>query len=231
MIEDEEHPGPERPDAEPQDAAAEAFEHLRAEVAQLRGAVEGVAERLGERATDYTPTLAAMAQSLEKIEAHPALRHTPEEYRSGNEAAIAAVRSEFEAGTQKALQTIGYAAGEIQRQAGELRSRKAQAEAIAFAASGGLIAGAVLWVLLSGPAARALPAGWHVPERMAAATLHLDMWTAGGRLMQADNPQAWDRLVGADRIARDNAAAVDGCAQAAVKAGKGQPCRVMVSPR
>ncbi|MBV9509914.1 MAG: hypothetical protein JO303_06510 [Caulobacteraceae bacterium] len=215
-------------DEEPQDAAAEAFEQLRAEVAQLRGVVEGAAERLGERAIDYTPTLAAMAQSLEKIEAHPALRHTPEGYRSENEAIIAAVRSGFEADTQKALQTIGYAAGEIRRHAGELRSRKAQADAIFFAAGGGLLAGAVLWALLSGPAARALPASWHVPERMAADTLHVDMWTAGGRLMQADNPQAWDRLVGADRIARDNAAVVDSCAQAAMKAGKPQPCRVMV---
>ena len=74
-----------------------------------------------------------------------------------------------------------------------VRARRAQIEAIVFAAGGGLLAGAVLWALLSGPAARFLPASWRVPERMAADTLHMDMWAAGGRLMQADNPQAWDR--------------------------------------
>lgn len=225
MVEDEESLG-----GEPQDAAAEAFEQLRDEVAQLRGAVEGVAERLGERWPDYTPTLAAMAQSLDKIEAHPALRQTPEGLRSAIDGAVGAVRSGFETETRKALQSIGYASAEIQRHAGELRTRKAQTEAIVFAAGGGLIAGAVLWVLLSGPAARALPASWHVPERMAADTLHMEMWAAGGRLMQADSPQAWDRLVGVDRIARDNAAVLDRCTQAAVKAGKAQPCRVVISP-
>lgn len=52
MAEDEAH------GAEPQDAAAEAFEALRAEVAQLTAALEG----LPTTAPDYTPTLAAIAQ-------------------------------------------------------------------------------------------------------------------------------------------------------------------------
>jgi hypothetical protein len=66
---------------------------------------------------------------------------------------------------------------------------------------------------------------------MATATLHMDMWDAGGRLMQAANPEAWEKVVAADRIARDNAVAVDSCAQAAVKAGKAEPCKVLVRPR
>jgi len=225
MAQDEEHL-----DAELQDAAAEAFEQLRGEVAQLRGAVEGMAERLGENAPDYTPTLAAMAQSLAQIESHPALQHTPERFRSENRDNLEAVRRQFESSAQGALTMISQAAGDVRRFAGELRSRQAQREAILYAVAGGLVAGAVLWALLSGPAARALPASWRIPERMAAATLHMDMWNAGVRLMGASNPQAWDRLVAADRIARDNAATLDGCIQAAVKAGKAEPCRVMVSP-
>ncbi len=68
MAEDEAH------GAEPQDAAAEAFEALRAEVAQLRA----VLEDLPTTAPDYSPTLAAIAQSLAAMEAHPALRLTPD---------------------------------------------------------------------------------------------------------------------------------------------------------
>lgn len=218
-------------DAEPQDAAAEAFEQLRGEVAQLRGAFDGLAERLGERAADYTPTLADIATRLEKIEAHPALQHTPERFRAETSSNLEIVRRNFETEAQRALSMIHQAAGDVRRFAGELRGRRAQMEAIVFAGGGGLLAGVVLWALLSGPAARSLPASWRVPERMAADILHMDMWAAGGRLMQADNPQAWDRVVVADRIAHANAAALDSCAQAAGKAGKAQPCRVMVSPR
>ena len=73
--------------AEPQDAAAEAFEALRAEVAQLRTALEG----LPTTAADYSPTLAAIAQSLAIMEAHPALRLTPDalasQVRQASEAA------------------------------------------------------------------------------------------------------------------------------------------------
>ncbi|MBV9510057.1 MAG: hypothetical protein JO303_07235 [Caulobacteraceae bacterium] len=226
MAEDGEHV-----DAEPRDAAAEAFEQLRGEVAQLRGLVEEMAERLGERVPDYTPTLAAMAQTLTQMERHPALQHTPERFRAENRENLAIVRRQFESGAQGALTMISQAAGDVRRFAGELRSRQAQREALLYAAGGGLVAGAVLWVLLSGPAARALPAGWRVPERMAAATLHMDLWGAGAQLMAVSDPQAWDRVVGADRIARDNAGVLDSCAQAAMKAGKAQPCRVTVSPR
>jgi hypothetical protein len=54
---------------------AAAFEALRAEVAQLRAALEG----LLTTAPDYSPTLADIAQSLAVIAAHPALRLTPED--------------------------------------------------------------------------------------------------------------------------------------------------------
>ena len=54
---------------------AAAFEALRAEVAQLRAALEG----LPTTAPDYSPTLADIAESLAVIEARPALRPTPED--------------------------------------------------------------------------------------------------------------------------------------------------------
>jgi hypothetical protein len=217
--------------AEPPDAAAEAFEQLREEVAQLRGVVEAMADRLGDSAPDYTPTLAAMAETLAGIEAHPALQYTPHRFHAEASSIIEAIRGRFENETQRALQTIGSASSDIRRHAGELRSRQGQREAILYAASGGLIAGAALWVLLSGPAARALPSSWHIPERMAAATLHMTMWEAGGRLMQASNLPGWQDLVNADRLRRDNAAALTNCNRAADKVGQAQSCRVTVSPR
>ena len=55
---------------------AAAFDALRAEVAQLRAALEG----LPTTAPDYSPTLADIAESLEVMEEHPALRLTPESF-------------------------------------------------------------------------------------------------------------------------------------------------------
>ena len=63
---------------------AQAFEALRAEVAALRQAIEAAAE---QQAPDYSPDLGRIAKALnhvsatlEAIEAHPALRLTPEQF-------------------------------------------------------------------------------------------------------------------------------------------------------
>ena len=63
---------------------AQAFEALRAEVAALRQAIAAVVEH---QAPDYSPDLGRIAKglnhvgaTLEAIEAHPALRLTPEQF-------------------------------------------------------------------------------------------------------------------------------------------------------
>ena len=63
--------------SEPEDAAAEAFEALRAEVGLLRADLAGLKSAATAQATDYAPTLGAMANSLAAIEEHPALKLTP----------------------------------------------------------------------------------------------------------------------------------------------------------
>ncbi len=63
---------------------AQAFEALRAEVAALRQAIEAAAER---QAPDYSPDLGRITQAvngvidgLEAIQAHPAVRMTPDQF-------------------------------------------------------------------------------------------------------------------------------------------------------
>ncbi len=111
-------------DEEPQDAAAEAFDALRAEVAQLRAGVEALSAAPNSQASaDYAPTLAAMAKSLEDIERHPALQFTPQGYGTEVRTATEAIRRRLEADVQAALTTIAHASGDIRRFAGELRTR------------------------------------------------------------------------------------------------------------
>src|SRR3546814_4420576 len=54
----------------------------------------------------------------------------------------------------------------------------------------GLFGGSLLWSAVPGIVARALPASWHVPERIAARTLRLDIRDAGKRLIVVADQKA-----------------------------------------
>lgn len=180
---------------EAEDAAADAFEALRAEVTQLRAGIEGLSAAIhGQASSDYAPTLGAMAKSLTAIEAHPALQIAPESlaYRLREATELATQQGRRELGT--AVQRVVTAGADLERLASGWRTGREQVRHVAIMTAVGAVAGVIVWVCFSGPVARALPAGWHVPERMAAATLRLDRWGAGMRLLQSADPQGWTRL-------------------------------------
>jgi hypothetical protein len=184
------------------DDPAAVFEALRAEVAALRADLGGEGE--GRAAPDYAPTLGKMAATLAKIEAHPALQLTPEAFgyqiRQAREAAQQQGGRELSA----AIQRMDGAAADLARLAVQQRAGREQNRWLSIVAGIGAVFGVVIWVGLSGPIARTLPAGWSVPERMAAATLRLDRWEAGARLMQDASPQGWAKLVEASQSANKN---------------------------
>jgi Family of unknown function (DUF6118) len=180
---------------ESEDAAAEAFEALRAEVTQLRAGVEGLSAAIqGQASTDYAPTLGGIAKSLTAIEAHPALQIAPETfaYRLREATELSTQQGRRELGN--AVQRVVTAGADLERLASGWRTGREQVRQVAIMTAVGAVAGIIVWVCFSGPVARALPAGWHVPERMAAATLRLDRWGAGMRLLQSTDPQGWARL-------------------------------------
>jgi len=220
MAEDEAH------GAEPQDAAADAFEALRAEVAQLRTALEG----LPTTAPDYSPTLAAIAQSLAAMEAHPALRLTPDALASQVRQASEAAQQQGRRELANAVQRVDAAGADLERLAERQRTGREQVRQVAIMTAVGAVAGVIVWVCFSGPVARALPASWGVPERMAAATLRLDRWQGGERMMASANSASWKAAMEATNLVRANAAAVTACHQKAVRTGKPQPCVLRVDP-
>lgn len=91
--------------------------------------------------------------------------------------------------------------------------------------------GVIVWVCFSGSIARALPARWSVPERMAAATLRLDRWEAGAQLMRTADPASWNGFASASNLWRENSQALEGCAKLVVKTGRVQRCAVDASPQ
>ncbi|MGA0606634.1 DUF6118 family protein [Phenylobacterium sp. VNQ135] len=213
---------------EPQDAA-EAFEQLRREVAELGVQIERLPTRMRGKAPDFSETFAAIIGGIRKIETHPALQLTPERFNSQAKEAAEALRRVIEPDLRHAVAAVDHASRDVARFAGELRSREAQRNAVVYAGAGGLVAGAVLWGILAGPLARLLPQSWQVPEKMAAATLHLDRWEAGSRLMQSADPASWKTVVSGAQLWRDNRPALEGCLKAAEKMQKAETCKVVVA--
>lgn len=208
------------------DDPAAAFEALRAEVAQVRAALE----RPASAGPDYSPTLAAIAKSLAAIEAHPALRSTPEAFSQQVRQASEALQQQGRRELASATQRVDAAGAELERLAERQRTGREQVRQVAIMTAVGAIAGVIVWVCFSGPIARALPASWSVPERMAAATLKLNRWEAGARLMRSADPASWNGLAGASSLWRENAGALEDCTKLAARSGKPQRCAVMVKP-
>jgi hypothetical protein len=206
--------------------AAEAFEALRAEVAGLRGDLAG---GTGGPA-DYSPTLAAMAASLGAIATHPALRLTPEDFGGELRRVSERTREETRQELSGAVQRFDAAGLALETLAGSQLDRREHVRQVAIMTAVGAVVGIAMWVCFSGPLARALPASWAVPERMAAATLRLDRWDAGERLMQTADAQRWVQVDAGAKLEQANVTALGDCQAAALKTGKPKRCVVTARP-
>jgi len=221
------------------DPAAEAFARLEGELALMRRAVQHLAaERADIVIPDYGTTLTEMAkrlgeidESLEDMADHPAMQMIPESI--GNRIAAAADsarRSDHDRITQ-ARNDLHHAAQEMHSVTTHARTAADQRHQLFQVAGGAVLAGILLWSFLPGTIARAMPESWHWPERFATRMVGEDrLWTAGIRLMQADDPVMWNAIVQASRIERENRDAISGCAKAADRAKEPVRCSVRIQP-
>jgi hypothetical protein len=116
----------------------------------------------------------------------------------------------------------------VERLAERQRTGREQVRQVAIMTGVGAVAGVIVWVCFSGPIARVLPAGWSVPERMAAATLRLDRWEAGGQIMRSVDPASWNELVAGAGLERANRTKLMACRAAFAKSGRPQTCPITV---
>jgi hypothetical protein len=182
----------------------------------------------GRAAPDYAPTLGKMAATLAKIEAHPALQLTPEAFAYQVRQARDAAQQQGRRELAVAVQRVDAAGADLERLAERQRTGREHVRQIAIMTAVGAVVGVIVWVCLSGPIVRALPAGWDVPEKMAAATLRLDRWEAGGQIMRSADPAAWNELVDAAALARSNRARLAACRQTAARTARPQTCPIIV---
>lgn len=217
------------PEPEP-DPAALAFARLEGEMAMMRRAVEHVATEKAEiDIPDYSNTLAEMAKRLVAIENKPAMQMTPEDFAGRMQAATEQARRDGHIALADAQREHIEAVRTLRALVGEAVSFSEQRRRLKWAAGGGLLAGMLLWAVLPGVVARALPASWHLPERIAARTVgEPTLWEAGTRIMRADSPEAWQAIADAADMRRDNREAIDACEQQAAKAGRPVPCTIRI---
>jgi hypothetical protein len=224
-LEPDPEPDPPVPEAAG-DPAAEAFARLEGELALMRRAVQHLAaERADIVIPDYGPTLTEMVKrmgaiegSLKSMAVHPAMQMTPDSIGQRIAAAAEAARRSDQDRISQARSDLNHAAQEMRSVTAQARNAAEQRQQLYQVAGGALLAGILLWSFLPGTIARAMPESWHWPERMAARMVGASSrWDAGARMMQRDSPEAWNALVQAADIQRDNRDAIQGCKARAIK--------------
>lgn len=211
---------------------AQAFEDLRAEVSVLRRAIEGLPASMREhRPPDYSQDLAILGkgldeigQSLETVLASPALNLTPEQQGQGIARAGSALLREAAQRLDRATQEAERERSQLSGIIGQALAQDRQLQLLYWTGGVAFAVG----ILLSPIIASVAPFGLNT--RVAALVMREDRWTAGGVLMRAANPEAWDRLTADSRLAGDNREALDACLVAAAETGTRQRCSVMVVP-
>jgi len=221
------------------DPAAEAFARLEGEMALMRRAVQHLAaERADIVIPDYSATLTDMAkrmgaisESLKGMAGHPAMQMTPDSIGNRIAAAAEAARRIDQDRITQARSDLSHAAQEMRSVTAHARTATEQRQQLYQVAGGALLAGILLWSFLPGTIARAMPESWYWPERMAARTVGASSrWDAGARMMKSDSPKAWNAMVEAADIQRDNRDAIDACRKTAATSQQPVRCSVKIRP-
>jgi hypothetical protein len=163
------------------------------------------------------------------IEAHRALRLTPQDLGALVRQVTDAAQQQGRRELANAVQLVNAAAAEMNGLVQGERAGRDQDRWLAIAGGIGLIVGMILWACFSGPIARALLAAWSVPEKMASRDVAAG--PLGGRL-PLDGDAGLAR-VGESRRSRQALPREQRGARrlrpTAARAGEPQPCKVIVA--
>lgn len=222
-------------DEEGQDDATQAFEELRAEVTLMRRAVERLtAERMEvPEPPDYSETLGiiannitATAQRVDMLVKSPMLAMTPEQLAGRITAAASTARQEDRQTIATARNGLEDVTHQLHGYVVSARRGDEQNRWLMWTAIAGAVLGMILWAVFAGIVARAVPASWQWPEKMAARSLDLPMWEGGQRLMRAASPDAFANIVAGDQIVTENRKALESCQRRANKSQDDVQCTI-----
>lgn len=225
-------------DEEEIDPAAAAFTRLEGEIAMMRRAVQQLAaEKAAIEIPDYSATLGEIAQELEAatetlvtLASKPAMELTSETMAKRLDRAARRARESDQELISTARRRYDVAIGELRGIVASARHAADQREYLIWSASGGVMAGCLLWAILPGPIARALPESWYMPEKIAARVLREPtLWEGGVRLMQVGSPEAWRAISDAAEMRRDNMDKLAVCEKRALNLKRSVRCTIEIT--
>jgi Family of unknown function (DUF6118) len=220
------------PEADP---AAKAFIEMRNAVAGMTMAVSKMAgEWNALEIPDYTETLGKMAtnfetlsEELEELASKPALELTPEALAKQITAAGVVARKAEQESLASAMATFVKLGSEM---AGFLASARTENQQNKWVLGFGALClafGLIAATVLPGPIDRAMPEGWHWPERAAANVLDRDMWEAGERLQAVADSKRWEVRAAIEAATRENKGSVVNCLKGLTKSRKVTRCEII----
>lgn len=224
-------------DEEGLDEAAQAFEALRAEVTLMRRAVERLTAERAElpQPKDYDETLGRIAKAINTLAERtnvlaerPGISITPEGIARQIAAAGATMRVENQRTIAAAGKSLEDATRALHSYVVSARRGDEQNRWLIWTAVGGVVIGMIMWAVFAGLVARAVPASWQWPEKMAARSLDLPMWEGGQRLMRAAAPDAFANIAAGDQIVPANRQTLEACHKRAMKAATVVACTIKV---
>lgn len=134
-----------------------------------------------------------------------------------------------QARTRAAEQRYDKAAYELRGIIGTIRAVREQREYLLWTLCGGIFLGCLLWAILPGIIARALPDSWQMPEKIATRVLREpSIWEGGARLMRVGSPETWRAISDAAEMHRGNREVIDACVQRAANAKQPVRCTIRV---
>src|SRR3546814_19993948 len=117
------------------------------------------------------------------------MKLTPETLGERVNASVASATGELHNLVNSTRSDMSEAARELRGLIGTTRARWQQARWLFWIGLGGVVLGILLYALLAGLIARAMPDSWRLPERMATRALsQTPLWTADPHLTQTAPP-------------------------------------------
>jgi Family of unknown function (DUF6118) len=225
-------------EVEQADSATQAFTDMRDKIAGLTRVVDSMAgEWKAFVIPDYSKTLEKIAMELKanadqlaKWAEKPALKLTPQALSDAIIKAGEMARAEDHAVLDKAIKTLNQTEKGMTGALVSARTAQAQDKRLRRVSINCLIAGMVIWAILPGPIIRAMPASWHLPERLAARTLGTDAWDGGQRLMMFADPDGWGSLAMVARATENSQKSINKCLLTANRTHKPVQCTISVTP-
>ena len=238
-VEETPTPAPQPEAATETDPATEAFARLEGEMAMVRHTVQNMArERADIVIPDYTATLGQMADQLAQasktlgtISKKPAIQMTPEDIAFQIKRASLDIQRDASDLFRHGRKDFDSATMQLNTIVGRVRTEDEQKRQTWRFAGVGALAGILLWSMLPGTIARAMPESWQWPEWMARKGVgEPTIVEAGIRLIRSQNPEAWEELMVAHSTLNANREELDRCTEKAREEERPVSCSIQIKP-